>query len=109
MTTEERRKFSTLPGMHIPMALQIDEELKNLPEPQRTDYQILIDERADELVHKVMSKYRDKIWKEMSDARKIYSEDMSNYEREIEENFVSENEVFSDSQQQQPPMGMGKI
>lgn len=91
------------------MALQIDEELKNLPEPQRTDYQILIDERADELVHKVMSKYRDKIWKEMSDARKIYSEDMSNFEREIEENFVSENEVFSDSQQQQPPMGMGKI
>jgi hypothetical protein len=51
MSPEERRKFSAIPGMHIPMALQIDEELKNLPEPQRTDYQILIDERADELVH----------------------------------------------------------
>ena len=33
-----RRKMSLLNNMNVPMALQIDDQLKNLPEPQRTDY-----------------------------------------------------------------------
>ena len=66
-----KRKLSMYNNLNgIPMALQIDEQLKSLPEPQRTDYQILVDERADELVHIVMSKYRDQIWGEMAQARK---------------------------------------
>lgn len=91
-----KRKLSYFNSMGIPMALQIDEQLKSLPEPQRTDYQILVDERADELVHIVMNKYRDRIWKEMAEARKNYSTDVENFQQELQDNFVSEGEFFID-------------
>jgi hypothetical protein len=45
-----------------------------------------------------MSRYRDKIWKEMADARKVYSEDIQNIEKEIQENFENENELFFETQ-----------
>ena len=56
-----------------PVALTFDEQLSRLPEPQRSDYQILVDERVDEIVHKTMSKFRDQVWKEMADERKNWA------------------------------------
>lgn len=52
-----------------PTALTFDEQLQSIPEPQRSDYQILVDERVDEIVHKTMSKFRDHMWKEMTEER----------------------------------------
>ena len=56
-----------------PIALTFDEELQRLPEPQRSDYQILVDERVDEIVHLTMSKYRDQVWKEMAEDHKTWA------------------------------------
>jgi len=67
------------------MALYFDKELKDLPEPVRSDYQILVDERADELVHQVMSKYRDQIWKEMAQDRKTHAKNIYDYEKKLTE------------------------
>lgn len=75
-----RKRSPSLP-YGVPVALYFDKELANIPEPMRSDYQILVDERADELVHKVMTKYRDQIWKEMAEDRKKYTKDIQDYEQ----------------------------
>ena len=79
--TSPRRKGTGPAPFGLPVALYFDKELKNVPEPARSDYQILVDERADELVHKVMSKYRDTIWKEMAEDRKTYTKDWQEMEQ----------------------------
>jgi len=53
-----------------PVALTFDEPISDLPEPQRSDFQIMIDERVDELVHRTMNQYRDLMWKEMAQDHK---------------------------------------
>jgi len=47
-----------------------------------------VDERADELVHQVMNKYRDRIWKEMAKVKKEHEIYARRYEKELEKNLM---------------------
>lgn len=64
----------------------------------RSDYQILVDERADELVHKVMTKYRDQIWKEMAEDRKKYTRDIEDYEQKRIDELVAKPYFYEQQQ-----------
>lgn len=72
-----------------------------MPEPARSDYQILVDERADELVHNVMSKYRDQIWREMAEDRKTYTKDWHEMEQhrvdELDRPYAHDTRYYIDS------------
>ena len=48
------RKDSFFP-YGVPRALTYDEELQKLPEPERTDFQIMVDEKVEELVQATMA------------------------------------------------------